>query len=119
MKRTLIAFIILVMASIMALAVEDVWLSSHTATADTTKNLCLPTISGQLPRSILHGVCINTGVAGTLTIYASSGSAINPIAAVNTSTTMPCSLYDVASSSIGLTYTNSATADVTILYQCW
>jgi hypothetical protein len=108
----------------------DVWLSSNTQTADTTKNLC-PGIPYTVASSsftsvtytsgnhgIFHGACVNNGVAaGLLTVYNSSATATVPIATIATSTAMPCSFYDVAVSS-GLTYTNSTTANVTILYQC-
>lgn len=106
----------------------DVWLSSHTATADTTKNLCVATnyLVGTSTlttggRGVFHGACVNSGVAASsLTVYNSSGTATAavPIAVIQTSTAMPCSLYDVGVSS-GLTYTTSGTADVTILYQCY
>jgi hypothetical protein len=113
---------ILLLTGGLAQAAQPVWLSSNTATADTTQNLCkgLSNASGFFSNNhgIFHGACINTGVAGTLTIYNSSATATSPIAAINTGTAQPCSLYDVSISS-GLTYTNSATANVTILYQCY
>lgn len=111
----------------------DVWVASHTATADTTKNLC-PGVPYSVASSsfafttytegnhgVFHGACVNGGVAATtLTVYNSSATAtgVIPIAIIQTSTTMPCSLYDVAVSS-GLTYTTSGTADISILYQCY
>ena len=126
MKKILLAGFISLFSMGMARAVApDVWLSSNTATADTTQNLCKGTTytngsstytSGD--HGVLHGVCINTGVAGTFTVYNSSASANSPIAAINTGTSQPCSIYDVSVSS-GLTYTNSATANITILYQCF
>ena len=126
MKRLLAALIFTLGMSLPAMALDtDVWLSSNTATADTTKNLCpgqTYVVQGSTYTSgnhaVFHGACINTPVAGTLTIYNSSATATAPIAAISTSTGMPCSLYDVQVSS-GLTYTNSATANVTILYQCY
>jgi hypothetical protein len=107
-------------------AMGNIWTSSHTATADTTLNLCKgntyliqTSTYTEGNRAILHGICINNGALGnTFTVYNSSGSANNPIALVSTSTPMPCSFYDVSTSS-GLTYTNSSTADVTILYNCF
>lgn len=91
----------------------SVWISSNTATADTTKSLC----TTYTARGILRGACVNTGVAGTLTLYNSNATATNPVAAIDTST-KGCQFYDVAAMS-GVTYTNSATANVTILYQCY
>lgn len=123
--KKLIIFGISVLAVTVAFAFEPMWKSSNTATADTTQSLCLSqtylvgtsTVSSG-GHGIFHGACVNTGAAGTLTIYNSSNTAINPIAAINTAAVVPCALYDVGVSS-GLTYTNSATANVTILYQCY
>jgi len=104
----------------------DIWLSSNTATADTTQNLCkgqnflvgTSTVT-EGGHGILHGVCINSGAPnGTFTVYNSSGTASNPIAAVQTSTMTSCNFYDVLVST-GLTYSNSSTANVSILYQCY
>jgi hypothetical protein len=105
----------------------DVWLASNTATADSLKNLCLPTTSYIIGTStytvgnkgVFHGLCINQGVsASSFTVYDSSGAASHPLVSVAASTPMPCSYYDVTFSS-GLTYTNGNTANVTILYQCY
>lgn len=126
MKKLLfIALSIFGIASLGLAVGNSVWISSNTATADTTKNLCpgqTYVIQGSTVtegnHGVFHGACINAGATGTLTIYNSSATANIPIAAITTSTAMPCSLYDVQTSS-GLTYTNSATANVTILYQCY
>lgn len=112
----LLALISLFQASCFAIR-ADVWISSNTATADTTKALCNNTFPSSWPHAILHGICVNTGSAGTFTLYNSSASAIQPIAAIDT-TAKGCQNYDVQLSS-GLTYTNSATANVTVLYQCY
>lgn len=126
MKKIFILIISFWMGSSLVLAVaNNIWLSSNTATADTTQNLCpgktyvvgTSTVT-EGNHGVFHGVCINTGSAGTFTVYNSSATATSPIAAINTATAQPCSLYDVGVSS-GLTYTNSATANLTILYQCY
>src|SRR5665213_2267309 len=107
MKKLVAILLSLFAGASLAFAVnQSVWLSSNTATADTTKNLC-PGISYTVASSsytsqsytsgnhaIFHGACINTGSAGTLTIYNSSATATSPIAAINTTTAQPCSLYD-------------------------
>lgn len=110
--------------------VMDSWVSSNTATADTIKNLCPGTstllVNGSTQtwgnRGVFHGVCINTGAVGSLSVWNSSApvaaNAPSPIAVMNTATAQPCSIYDVGFSS-GLTYTNSATANITLLYQCY
>lgn len=126
MKKALfLAIISILAATSFSFAFEDTWLSSNTATADTTKILCQSTsytvgvstiiVGGH---GIFHGACVNTGAAGTLTVYNSSSTAVNPIFAMNTAAVVPCSLYDVNMSS-GLVYTNSATANVTMLYSCY
>lgn len=115
MKKILIA-LSLIMAPMSAYAVTAVWVSSNTATADTTKNLCFPR-SGIGARALFHGARINTGAAGTLTIYASSGTAASPIAAINTAALASLD-YDVAVST-GLTYSQTGTANITLLYQCY
>lgn len=119
MKRLLFIIASVFLLSQLALAFQtSLWLSSNTSTADTTQNLCKNYNSGGSVRGVFHGVCLNTATAGTLTIYNSSGTANNPIAAMDTNRAVPCNYYDVEVSS-GLTYTNSATANVTILYQCY
>ena len=99
---------------VIAMAAPAVWRSSNTATADSTKQLCT---QGTPRRGLFHGACVNTGAAGTLTVYNSSSTAANPVAAINTAAAI-CLYYDVALSS-GLVYTNSATANVTLLYDCY
>ena len=98
-------------------ALPSVYLSSNTATADTTQALCTQTSPGSQPHGIVHTVCINTGTAGTLTLYNANGSGVNRAAAISTAN-VGCQIFDVALSS-GITYTNSATANVTISYQCY
>lgn len=98
-------------------AANNVWLSSNTVTADTAQALC--TQPNMTRRGIFHGACVNRGaVNSTVAIYNSSATAVVPIATIQTSTAMPCSIYDVLASS-GITYTTSSTADVTILYTCY
>lgn len=114
--RKIIAALSLVMIPSFLFAVPAVWVSSNTATADTTKNLCISR-SGTSPRGMFHGARVNTGSAGTLTIYASSATASNPIAAINTAAVASLD-YDVAVST-GLTYSQTGTANITLLYQCY
>lgn len=125
-NKFLAIFASLLMFSATAFAFEDTWLSSNTATADTTKLLCsgssylvgTSTITTG-NKGIIHGLCIGNGVPGEIvTVYNSSASATNPIFAVSASTMTPCSIYDVAVSS-GLTYSKTSTANVTFLYQCY
>lgn len=127
MKKWLAVFAGVWLVVLPAFAVNlDMWLSSNTAAADTTLNLCVgknylvgTTTITEGGHGIFHGLCINSGVlGGVATIYNSSGSATNPIAAVATTTMTPCSFFDVSVSS-GLTYSNSTTANLTILYQCY
>lgn len=112
--KKLLALVAAILLPGIVMANPVVWRSSNTATADSTKALCT---QGNPRRGVLHGVCVNTGTAGTLTIYNSSSTAANPIAAINTTNAL-CNYYDVVTSS-GLVYTNSATANVTIMYDCF
>lgn len=111
------------------MAVPQVWISSHTATADTTKILCQSNtfvVAGSTftngGKGILHSVCVNDASAGsgTVTIYNSSSTAVNPVAIIRSTSAVSsgCNMYDVYMSS-GLVYTNSATNDVTITYECY
>lgn len=97
--------------------IGSIWISSNTATADTTQNLCKPKQGNTTARGLFHGARINTGGAGTLTVYASSASATSPIAAINTAAVASLD-YDVIVSS-GLTYSQTGTANITLLYQCY
>ena len=124
MKRLFLAMGFILGLGLGAMATPSVWKSSNTATADTTQVLSTPTnylVGTSTIREgghgVYHGICINTGTAGTFTIYNSSASAANPIAATSTAS-VGCLTYDVGISS-GLTYTNSATANVTVLYMCY
>jgi hypothetical protein len=108
-------------------AFEPVWLGSHTATADTTQVLCLShtflvgtsTIT-ENGRGILHAVCINQGNQGTVTVYNSSSTAVNPVAVLlsTTAATAGCFTYDIGMSS-GIVYSDTAANDVTFTYSCY
>lgn len=122
----LVSFFVFMAWALSYAVAPDVWLSSNTATADATQNLCKgvnylvgtsTNIYGN--HGVLHAVCVGIGVAGSsVTVYNSSGTALNPITVVSASTPTVCSTFDVSVSS-GLTYSNSSTANVTILYQCY
>lgn len=119
MKRFLLAVSIMAL-SCPVFAISNVFLSSNTATADTTKSLCASTVPGMFAstnHAVVHNACVNTGTAGTLTLYNSNGTAIQPFAAIDTAA-KGCQNFDVILSS-GITYTNSATANITITYQCY
>jgi len=115
------------MAWAFSYAVQPVWLSSHTATADTTQILC-PSRTFVLGTStitegghaILHGVCVNDANSGTISIYNSSSTAVNAVAVIRSTTaaTSGCQFFDVQMSS-GLVYTTSQPNDVTFLYGCF
>jgi hypothetical protein len=106
-------------------ATGQVWISSTTATANTTQRLCPQLFSTNIGHGIFHGVCVNepiSGLSGTLTVFNSSATTDNSISTITTngSTTgsLPgCVFYDVAFSS-GLSYTTVSTAAVTMLYSC-
>lgn len=94
----------------------DFWISSNTATADTAQKLCPKGNTAKQGHGVISSVCVNTGTAGTFTIYNASAAAVNPIAAIDTAS-KGCMDYDVFITS-GLSYTNSATANVTVTYSC-
>jgi hypothetical protein len=106
---------ILCFAASSAMAFTNIYRSTHTATADPVKPLC--TSGGATRRGVLHTACVNTGTAGTLTLYNSFSTAVQTIAAINTANAL-CQTYDISTSS-GLSYATTATADVTISYECY
>jgi hypothetical protein len=115
MKRLLILSAILFSAGLAHAGAPAVYRSSFTATADTTKNLCMNR------RGFLHGVCVSSATAlpSTFIVYATSATAANIIATID-GTKTGCYYFDVvASTPTGLTYSNSATANTTVLYDCY
>jgi hypothetical protein len=115
MKKYLIALSLFFIPVIAFATSTQLWKSSFTTTADTTKNLCTN------KKGIIHSVCVDSGTAAasTFSIFASSATSANPIAVID-ATTRGCLVYDViASTPTGLTYSNSSTANVTILYDCY
>lgn len=121
MKRISVFLILLLSSSV--LWATDTWVSSFTATVDTTKNVCgadRGIVTNK--RGFFHGVCVSSASVGggVYTVYNASASAINPLAVIDT-TTKGCYYYDVVAStaSKGLTYSNSSTANVTLLYNCY
>lgn len=123
MKKVLFTFSILSLAGF-AWAIPQVWRSSFTNTADTTKNLC-GNDNGIVTnrRGILHSVCVSSNTAGTdvITVYNSSASAINPIAVIDGSSSENCYTFDVIATTVtkGLTYSKTGTSSVEILYDCY
>src|SRR5580765_6446613 len=101
MKRLLLAAIILLSGTFAFASGSEIWISSNTATADTTKVVCPKFPASRTGHGVFNAVCVNTGAAGTFTVYNSSASAINPFAAIDT-TAKGCQRYDVSFSS-GLT----------------
>lgn len=125
MKKILILAVSILSGSLL-MAAPAVWLSSNTQTADIAQNLC-PSKTGTLGswggRGIFHGLCVNTGAAGSLNVWTSSSGATSAFASstftvTNTAAVIPCEFFDVTLSS-GLYYSNTATANVTLLYSCY
>jgi len=128
MKRLLTVLALIGMVAA-AYAFEPVWRASHTATADSLKILCqsksyligtsTSTVGG---KGILHEICVNDpgSASGTITVYDSSSTAVNPymILTATTAVNSVCVPYDVAFSS-GMVYTTSAANDVTFVYACY
>lgn len=115
MKKLLITSILIFGAAISHAVTPAVFRSSNTVTIDTARGLC--TQGGATRHAVLHTACVNTGTAGTLTLYNTFGTAASPIAAIDTAA-KGCQTYDVITSS-GLSYANSAAANITISYECF
>lgn len=98
---------------------STIWLSSNTAVAVSTTNLCSQDIGATGQRAVLHGVCINTAATGNVQVFDSSGTATKTVTGVfSTATQQPCNFYDVGMSS-GISVNKQGTADISILYQCY
>lgn len=122
MKKWLVAIVAILALSGNAMAIQQIWLASATATADTTKVLCPQQFSTLSGRGVLHGVCIDVpivGLSGTVSVFNSSATTANGISTTSTNGINPtCLYYDMGFSS-GLSYTNSSTATIKILYECY
>lgn len=117
MKKLLVLAVSILSLSAQAFAKGDVWNYSNSTGIQATIAPCVPNFFSGQPHAIFHNVCVNTGAAGSFTVYNSSGTTANPVALIDT-TAKGCSTYDVQLSS-GITFSNSATANVTITYQCY
>lgn len=115
-RRLVVSIFVLSMAGAAHAFTPVVWKSSFTPSAVTTKNLCVN------QNGFLHSVCVSspTAAPSLVSVYNSSGSAVNPIAIID-GTKYGCFEYDVLASTAnkGLTYSNSSTANITIMYQCY
>lgn len=123
MKKLILVLGLIAVTGVCWAANPSVWRSSFTNTADTTKNVCgndAGIVTNR--RGFFHGVCVSSSAAtnGTVTVFNSSASAINPIAVVNT-VTGGCSYFDVVASTFakGLTYSTTGSGNVTLLYDCF
>ena len=114
MKKFLVFLSSILFLSTMSFAVQQVWISSTTQTSDTTKNLCLNS------KGILRSVVVSSAAAnGTVTVYASSGTANNPIAIVDATAKGSYNYEVYAATSTGLTYSTTNAPTVTIVYECY
>jgi hypothetical protein len=100
-----------------------IWLSSNTATAQSTSTLCGQYISNGTTTTlhgVLHGVCVNTAAAGNIQVFNSTYTSMsNSLTGVySTATQEPCNFYD-ATAPNGLMFLKVGTGDVSILYQCY
>jgi hypothetical protein len=123
-KKIILLVALLLAFSIPVMAVDmDVWLSSNTATADTTVPLCAQYLVGTstvTARGVIHSVVVSSPSAGGVTLYNSSWTAtgVQNIGPDNTGSTVAPYNYDVVFTN-GLMYTKTGTANVQILYQCY
>lgn len=122
MKTLICALSLFVAGVAWSASPTSVWRSSFTKTIDTTKNVCgadAGIVTNR--RGFLHGVIVSSAAApGVFTVYNSSASAINIMAEIDTSAEGSY-FYDVVATTVskGLTYSNSSTASVTLLYDCY
>ena len=122
MKKYII-FGLSVLAVTAAFAFEPVWLSSNTATVDTTQVLCGQyAINGTSTtlHGIIHEVVVSSiSATGTVTLYNSTstatGQSIGPI--LTTTVSSPYT-YDVTFPG-GLIYSKTGGAQVQIIYACY
>lgn len=111
MKRLLWIGILMVLGAASVHAAGTVWTSSNTATG-TSGGLC---VSGA--KGFIHGVCVNTAAATSLTLYNSSWTTTGrSIGAIDTSVN-GCKYYDTIFPA-GLYLSKTGTGSVTILYDC-
>ena len=118
MKKILVLLGILMLETGLAFAGPP-WISSYTATADTTQPLC--TQVGKTRRGIFHGVCVSNPISGgTITIYNSSSTAVNTVAVILSTQAAHggCNYYDIFMST-GITYTTSQANATTFMYECY
>jgi len=80
---------------------------AHISTATTTAVKANP--------ALFVGLVVNTGAAGTATVYDSLAGSGTVVAVVDTTTAGPNRAYSV-SCRIGLTVVTTGTADITVLY---
>lgn len=124
-KRLILAVALICVSVPTVVLAWDTWRSSYTATIDTTKNLCGTDagLVGPTRRGFLHSVCISSSAfqTDTITIYNSSGTAINPLTTIDGTAYEGCFNYDVVASTInkGLTYSKTGGAIVQIQYDCY
>jgi hypothetical protein len=123
MKRLLLV-VLFILASSSLWAVDHVWLSSYTATAEATQNLCVNR------HGMFHGVVVSSASdtsGGQIAIYASSGTVDSTMTIVDTAA-KGFYVFDAAAISTntvgsykhtGLTYSKVGTASVSILYSCY
>jgi hypothetical protein len=104
---------------------NNVWLSSNTATVDSTQTLCgqyLVGTSTAVYHGVLHEVIVSSAVAlSTIQLYNSSWTVVGTtqtIGPIVTGTQTFPFVYDVIFPN-GLSYVKSGTSQVQILYQCY
>jgi hypothetical protein len=125
MKRILGMLFLIGLMCRMSHALEPVWTSSNTSTADSTQTLCGQFIIGgsSIPlRSIVHEVVVSSAVAGTFQLWNSSWTVASATSTLTIGPIMTGTLgsyfYDTALTQ-GLVYSKTGTATVQVLYGCY
>lgn len=124
MKRLLLCAISILGLASMAMAYKPTWLSSNTATADTTAILCgtfVTTLSTTVLHGVIHEVVVSSAVTsglGNITLYNSTFTASSQnIGPIYTGATGVYP-YDIEFPN-GLIYTKTGTNQVQIIYSCF
>lgn len=122
--KKLIIFALSVLSVTAVFAFEPIWLSSNTATVDTTQVLCGQyAINGTSTtlKGLIHEVVVSSiSATGTVALYNSTYTATNvsSIGPILTTTVSSPYIYDVTFPG-GLVYSKTGGAQVQIIYACY
>jgi hypothetical protein len=122
MKKILSVLLLIASMCGISHALEDMWTSSNTATADTSQPLCTQFLIGTSTytmRSVVHEVVVSSASAGTFQVWNSSWNTTGTqtLGPIMTSS-LGSYFFDVAFPQ-GLLYTKTGGGQVQIMYACY